>query len=991
MPTPTGFIYFTSVPSGAGIYVDGTYQGITPKILSGLTTGSHAVKLTITGYNDYSATVDVSKEQTATVSKDFTQPPAGSLSITSTPSGASVYVDDSYLGVTPIILSKQTPGTHIVKLKKTGYKDYSYIVIVHEEQTTTVSGDLTPIVQTSPMGTLFITSSPLSASIYVDGSYQGTTPTTLTETTGSYRIRFTKTGYTDYSTIADVSAGQTTTVSGYLNPITLVQTYPPTGVTTLVPSPIVRPVPTNNESSNTLWLVLAILAVLFLAVLAFFLNRKKLSGNKPPSIKTEEISRNGLTPSTPLSGEKDLISHEDLTNRFASVEQKASELLHFSHPVQALIAKAQEQYHSKAYDIARTTLNTAEEAITPLKLCETQLTQWKKDGYITTSIESMNTDTINTINTSFRDFEQDLLILKQQELQILELKRLYNTENADPSITQRIAGIESQLHDPRNIHTIKQEIDAIQKTDEKQKIIEPDLHNDEDKLLSEAAFSAIEKGTTEPETHGSTEKPELTLTLDHTRLIADDWDRMTIQVTNHGIAPAKDVRLTFSHEFNTKRIKPVTINAGETISLDIGIRPKFKGKIPLEITAIYRDSMDKKCREMHEFWIDIIEKSASPKSGIPISPAGQFIQKHRTPKQLPPELSDRYTESEFIGKGGFARIFKAKRKDGKYIAVKIPISMDATTGRSFITEMHNWTRLSHPNIVELYDFNIIPIPYFEEELCDSALSEQKKPIGSEEAALILFNVCEGLKFAHFQKIIHRDLKPQNILIKNGVPKISDWGLSRIISERTTTTATSFTAYYAAPEQIGNKKKDERTDIWQLGVIFYELVTGVLPFSGDSIIEVMAGIATKNPTKPSVISQSSKDVESIIMKCLEKKPGKRYQSVLALQKDLALYMRVTYTELLKTSVSVQDYSRSAFYCGDLVMVNLLTGDMKSAYKYILDLIHYSKGDVKAEAQELSEQIKMRMDMGLEEIPTELIQKAEIIVHQISAGFRNKSAP
>ena len=287
--------------------------------------------------------------------------------------------------------------------------------------------------------------------------------------------------------------------------------------------------------------------------------------------------------------------------------------------------------------------------------------------------------------------------------------------------------------------------------------------------------------------------------------------------------------------------------------------------------------------------------------------------------------------------------------------------------------MHNWTRLSHPNIVGLYDFNIIPIPYFEEELCDSALSEQKKPIESEEAALILFNICEGLKFAHSQKIIHRDLKPQNILIKNGVPKISDWGLSRIISERTTTTATSFTAYYAAPEQIGNKKKDERTDIWQLGVIFYELVTGVLPFSGDSIIEVMAGIATKNPIKPSIISPSSQDVESIIMKCLEKKPGKRYQSVLNLQKDLALYMRVSYTELLNTSVSVQDYTRSAFYCGDLVMVNLLTGDMKSAYKYILDLIHYSKGDVKAEAQELSEQIKMRMDLGLEEIPTELIQQ------------------
>ena len=178
--------------------------------------------------------------------------------------------------------------------------------------------------------------------------------------------------------------------------------------------------------------------------------------------------------------------------------------------------------------------------------------------------------------------------------------------------------------------------------------------------------------------------------------------------------------------------------------------------------------------------------------------------------------------------------------------------MDAMTGKSFIAEMQNWTKLSHPNIVRLYDFNIMPVPYFEEELCDSALSDQEKPLESEEAAWILFNICEGLKFAHTHKIIHRDLKPQNILLKNGVPKISDWGLSRIISESTTTTATSFTPHYAAPEQINNRVKDERTDIWQLGVILYELVTGVLPFQGDSMVEIGMNIATKDPQRPGEI-------------------------------------------------------------------------------------------------------------------------------------------
>ena len=125
-----------------------------------------------------------------------------------------------------------------------------------------------------------------------------------------------------------------------------------------------------------------------------------------------------------------------------------------------------------------------------------------------------------------------------------------------------------------------------------------------------------------------------------------------------------------------------------------------------------------------------------------------------------------------------------------------------------------------------------------------------------------------------------------------------------------------------------------------------------------------------------------------IKCLQKDPVKRYQSVLELQKDLAIYLRKNYAELLNTSVTAQDYNRSAYFCGDLVMINLLTGDLAISYKYLLDLVHYSKGDVKVEAQELAEQIKMRMEMGVTEIPEELIQKAEIIVHQVSVGFRNK---
>ena len=138
-----------------------------------------------------------------------------------------------------------------------------------------------------------------------------------------------------------------------------------------------------------------------------------------------------------------------------------------------------------------------------------------------------------------------------------------------------------------------------------------------------------------PAFSGIIEKPELTLTLDHTQLIVDDWDRMTIQLANHGNANAHDVRLTLSDEFDTKWIKPVTINAGATTTLDIGIRPKVKGKIPLEITALYRDGSDMECRETFEFWIDVVEKGTtiSPLSETPSSPVSQSTPKPVTPLQ----------------------------------------------------------------------------------------------------------------------------------------------------------------------------------------------------------------------------------------------------------------------------------------------------------------------------------------------------------------------
>jgi serine/threonine protein kinase len=262
----------------------------------------------------------------------------------------------------------------------------------------------------------------------------------------------------------------------------------------------------------------------------------------------------------------------------------------------------------------------------------------------------------------------------------------------------------------------------------------------------------------------------------------------------------------------------------------------------------------------------------------------------------------------------------------------------------------------------------------------------EKPVPPETAAWILFNICEGLKFAHSQKIIHRDLKPGNILLKSGVPKISDWGLSRVVDQSTSGTTASFSPSYAAPEQISGRTKDERTDIWQLGVILYELATGELPFTGESMVEIAVSISTKEPEPPGGIRAEAKTIEPVIMKCLEKDPVKRYQPVLELQKALGLFIRANYSESLKMSVTANDFRRSAFYCGDLVLINLQTGDIATAYRYISYLATYAEGEVKADAIELSEQLRTRMEQGISEVPDELIRKAEIIVHKMSLHFR-----
>ena len=254
-------------------------------------------------------------------------------------------------------------------------------------------------------------------------------------------------------------------------------------------------------------------------------------------------------------------------------------------------------------------------------------------------------------------------------------------------------------------------------------------------------------------------------------------------------------------------------------------------------------------------------------------------------------LEERYTDIVPIATGGLARVYRAVRKeDGLTIAVKIPLTTTEATGRAFLKEMLLWRDLNHPNIIKVTYVAVLPVPLVEMEYMEMSLSRIRKPVPIDEAIRIIEGIAHGLAYAHSKGIIHRDIKPANIMIApDRTPKITDWGLGRSIVYPDMPTVTGFSLSYAAPEQVAPSDfggTDHRTDIFQLGVVSYELVTGMLPFPGDDLATVTRAILTRNPVIPSLINPEARPLDAIILRSLAKDPRQRFQTVNEFLAELA---------------------------------------------------------------------------------------------------------
>ena len=312
----------------------------------------------------------------------------------------------------------------------------------------------------------------------------------------------------------------------------------------------------------------------------------------------------------------------------------------------------------------------------------------------------------------------------------------------------------------------------------------------------------------------------------------------------------------------------------------------------------YKSEHDRLQREFDKLPLDFIDKDKQKEMRdlllIPkqISQARKWIsniQKNIEKRNricFPQELNQ-YTDEYLIGTGGFSRVYKVKNTaTNKIVAVKIPIKNDANIGKSFLRELKNWVSFDHPNIVKIYSYNILPVPYIEMEWCDSCLEDVEKPIQLNLAMYYIHGIAQGLDYAHKHNIAHFDLKPQNILLKKDIPKITDWGLSRVLTIHGTTTI-GISLPFAAPEQFSSSygEKDAKTDIWQLGILFYHLLTDNIPFTGADFAEYSKNVTSTNIKKMISDDKSIEDVAHILKKCLVRKKKDRYKNVNIFIKDI----------------------------------------------------------------------------------------------------------
>ncbi|GGK54778.1 Stk1 family PASTA domain-containing Ser/Thr kinase [Nocardia camponoti] len=270
----------------------------------------------------------------------------------------------------------------------------------------------------------------------------------------------------------------------------------------------------------------------------------------------------------------------------------------------------------------------------------------------------------------------------------------------------------------------------------------------------------------------------------------------------------------------------------------------------------------------------------------------------------PKNLSSRYELGEIIGFGGMSEVHKARDlRLSRDVAIKVlraDLARDPTFYLRFKREAQNAAALNHPAIVAVYDTGEAtvdngPLPYIVMEYVEGDtlrdIVRSKGPIPPRKAMEIIADVCAALDFSHKAGIVHRDVKPANVMINRaGAVKVMDFGIARAIADAanpmTQTSAVIGTAQYLSPEQARGETVDARSDVYSLGCVLFEVLTGQPPFIGDSPLAVAYQHVKEDPPLPSTVNPNvPRELDSVILKAMAKNPANRYQTAAEMRADL----------------------------------------------------------------------------------------------------------
>lgn len=261
-------------------------------------------------------------------------------------------------------------------------------------------------------------------------------------------------------------------------------------------------------------------------------------------------------------------------------------------------------------------------------------------------------------------------------------------------------------------------------------------------------------------------------------------------------------------------------------------------------------------------------------------------------------INGRYQILETIGGGGMANVYKAHDVIlNRTVAVKVlrpQFSDDEEFIRRFRREAQAATSLSHPSVVNIYDVGEEGDLYFivmeyVEGLTLKQLIQKRGILPVEETVAIMLQITSAIAHAHANHIVHRDIKPHNILISpNGEAKVTDFGIARAMTSATITHTNSVmgSVHYLSPEQARGGMVNEKSDIYSLGIVLYEMATGVVPFSGDTAVSIAIKHLQSNLPSPKSMNPSlPQSIENIILKATAKDPFHRFQRASDMEDDL----------------------------------------------------------------------------------------------------------